>query len=118
MELEEMRDLGMRIIAGFDNWFRFLKDRRNLDNGFQLPLRNFNFLLPNSNEEKTKEASTQTVNAAKDSAASSAKSDKDAAAPAVDAAAPGASTEESETFGQWAYEKFTSGLGLRTTNKE
>lgn len=42
-----MRDLGMRIIAGFDNWFRFLKDRRNLDNGFQLPLRNFNFLLPN-----------------------------------------------------------------------
>ncbi|KAK8469694.1 hypothetical protein PHAVU_005G136201 [Phaseolus vulgaris] len=71
-----------------------------------------------ANEEKTKEASTQTVNAAKDSAASSAKSDKDAAAPAVDAAAPGASTEESETFGQWAYEKFTSGLGLRTTNKE
>ena len=75
---------------------------------------------------------TQTVNAARDSTLSSAKDASapavdadapavdtdapavdtdapavDADAPAVDAPAPGPDTEESETFGQWAYEKIT-----------
>jgi len=80
-----------------------------------------------ANEEKAKKAAAEIIKAAKDSAkhsakhsgkhfgkhsakhsaASSDKSDKVAEAPAVDAPAPGPATEESETFGEWAYEKFT-----------
>ncbi|KAK8469692.1 hypothetical protein PHAVU_005G135988 [Phaseolus vulgaris] len=62
-----------------------------------------------ANEEKARKASTKTVNDVKDSAVSSDKSDKDAGAPAFDAAAPAPATEESESFGQWAYEKFIGG---------